>query len=93
MLVFEDPVLERIVTGDISLAFRRWERPLVEAGHRVETRVGPIAIDAVGVVTGDDVTGEDARRAGYSSAAELLEALGDRNQGTLYRIELHFDGG
>ena len=37
--------LERIVCGDIDLAFRRWRRPTVKAGGTLTTGAGVLAID------------------------------------------------
>jgi hypothetical protein len=44
------PVLNGIVAGEVTLAFRRWDRPRARAGASHRTPVGLIAIDAVDVV-------------------------------------------
>jgi hypothetical protein len=82
--------LERIVSGEIRVAFRRWRRPTVKAGGTLTTAAGVLAIDAVERVT--DVTESDARRAGYASRGELLTALRARDDADIYRIELRFVG-
>ena len=87
-MLFKRPHLEGIAAGTIDLAFRRWERARVRPGTRLRTAVGVVAIDAVEVV--EDVSEEDARRAGFASPAAVLKAL--RGGGELYRIELHLDG-
>ena len=78
--------LDGIADGTVDLAFRRWERPRVKAGTRLRTAVGVVAIDDVRVV--EDVSEEEARRAGVSRA----EAIGDGRPGALYRIELRLAG-
>jgi hypothetical protein len=87
-VLFKRPHLDGIAAGTIDLAFRRWERARVRPGTRLRTAVGVIAIDAVEVV--DEVSEEDARRAGFDSPAKVLKAL--RGEGALHRIELHLDG-
>jgi hypothetical protein len=78
--------LDGIADGTVDLAFRRWERPRVKAGTRLRTAIGVVAIDDVRVV--EDVSEEEARRAGVSRA----EAIGDGRPGALYRIELRLAG-
>jgi hypothetical protein len=79
--------LDGIEAGEIDLAFRRWKRPTVKAGGTLRTRIGVLAIDRVEPISERRITGEDARRAGFSSRRELLASL--RPEGRLYRIELH----
>ncbi len=79
--------LDGIAAGEIDLAFRRWKRPTVKAGGTLRTRAGVLAIDAVEPASARRISAEDARRAGFSSRAELLRSL--RPEGRLYRIELH----
>jgi hypothetical protein len=90
-MLFKQKFLQGIVSGEVTLAFRRWRRPSVRAGGRLRTWAGVVAIGAVDVVAADAITTRDARRAGYADRAELLEDLGERGD-TLYRIELRFAG-
>lgn len=83
--------LEGIRRGEITLAFRRWKRPTVRAGGRLRTRIGELAIEAVDAVSESALTARAARRAGFATRAELVDALGGR-EGTLYRIRLHLAG-
>jgi hypothetical protein len=79
-----------LADGSVELAFRRWRRPGVKAGGTQLTPVGVLAIDAVDVVARpEDITEDDARRAGYRGRAELLAELDRHPDGTLYRIALH----
>lgn len=81
-----------LADGSVTLAFRRWRRPAAKAGGRQRTPVGELAIDAVEAIEIDDITEDDARRAGYADRAELLAELARHPDGTLYRIELHLAG-
>jgi len=78
--------LDGIAAGTVDLAFRRWERARVKPGTRLRTAVGVVAIDAVDVV--EDVSEDDARRAGVTRAV----ALGEGRPGALHRIELRLEG-
>jgi hypothetical protein len=69
------PVLDGIVEGRVTLAFRRWDRPRAKPGALHRTPVGLVAIDAVDVVRLDSITAAEARAAGASSRAELLRFL------------------
>lgn len=83
--------LERIVAGDIAVAFRRWRRPSVKAGGTLTTALGVLAIDAVTRVDESRISSADARRAGYADRNALTTALA-RGSGDVYRIELHYAG-
>jgi hypothetical protein len=85
-------VLDRIATGDVDLAFRRWRRPTVKEGGRLRTAVGELAIDEVTIVDLAGITSADARRSGFSSRAELVELLDRRADGDVYRVRLHLAG-
>jgi len=91
-VLFKGPVLDGIADGTISLAFRRWARPRVRIGSRLRTAVGVLEIDAVEEIVVADITLKDARRAGFSSRDDLLRALDQRADGSVYRIELHLVG-
>jgi hypothetical protein len=85
------PVLEKILSGDITLVIRRWLRPSVKAGGSLKTSLGVLAIDALERIEERDISESDARRAGYPDRATLLAELG-RREGDLYKIALHHAG-
>jgi hypothetical protein len=87
-MLFTRAQLDGIASGEVRVAFRRWEAPRVRPGSRQRTAIGVVAFDAVREV--DHVTDADARAAGDPSAAVLLKRL--RPAGTLYRIDLHLEG-
>lgn len=91
-MLFKRRVLDGIAEGTISLAFRRWRRPRVRAGSRLRTAVGVLAVDAVDEVDPDHITEQEARRAGFSSRADVLDALASRADGSVYRVTLHLAG-
>jgi hypothetical protein len=89
---------EGIVSGEVTLAFRRWKRPRVKPGTRMRTPSGIVAIDDVEVVPREAVTESDARAAGFESREALFRVLdggrrgGRKAEGELHRIELHYGG-
>jgi hypothetical protein len=74
-MLFPRPVLDGIARGEITLAFRRWDRPRVRAGTLLRTAVGVIAIESVDEVNPARISRADARRAGHRDRADLLTTL------------------
>lgn len=91
-MLFKQDVLERIATGEVTLAYRRWRRPSVKSGGTLLTPAGLLAIRAVEVVDPQDITPRDARRAGYDSLASLRASLNKYRAGRFYRIEFFRQG-
>jgi hypothetical protein len=88
-VLFKKSQLDGIVDGTIDLTFRRWPAARVRPGSRQRTAVGVIEIDTVDLV--DDLTDDDARRAGWASRDAVLGTFKGR-AGDLYRMELHLAG-
>lgn len=84
-------VLERIVSGEVSLVFRRWRRPTVRSGGSLRTALGVLRILDVALVAESEVSEADAVRAGFTSRAALLEGL-DGREGQVYRIAVEYAG-
>jgi hypothetical protein len=91
-VLFRRRSLDGIRAGEITLAFRRWDRPRARAGGRQRTLVGELAIDSVEPVARRSITAADARRAGHASLKELLGELDARGDAQIWRIELHWAG-
>ena len=88
-VLFKKSQLDGIADGTVDLAFRRWPAPRVRAGSQQRTAIGVIGFDVVEVV--EDLSDEEARRAGFASRDAVFKAFRDR-AGDLYRIELHLAG-
>lgn len=86
-MLLKRSILDRIVAGDVDLAFRRWTRPTVRTGGSLRTRAGLLRIENVEIVPISSITDEDARRAGME-LVELLAFLHAKEHGDIYRIEL-----
>jgi hypothetical protein len=90
-MLFKRPVLDRIAAGDVTLAFRRWRRPTVRAGGTLTTPIGVLAIEAVEIVSADQVTEAEMRGAGFADRDCLLAGFGPA-EGELYRIAFRLLG-
>lgn len=91
-MLFRKAILDQIATGDVTLAFRRWTRPTVKAGGNLRTAAGLLSIGTVDVIDPEDISKEDARRAGYPTREALFAELDSRPEGTLYRVAFHRAG-
>ena len=77
---------EPIERGEVDLLFRRWKRLQAVVGNTYRTAAGRLTVTAVDVVDPDDLTDDDARRAGLADAQALRASLrGDLTLPT-YRI-------
>ncbi len=91
-MLIRQSILKLIAAGKVQCAFRRWERPTVKTGGTLRTSVGVLRIDAVAKVPLASLTARDARKAGYDTKVALLADLAARDRGSIYRIDLHFEG-
>jgi hypothetical protein len=88
-MLFRPADLAAIAAGEVTVAFRRWKRPMVKPGGRQLTPVGVIAFDAIERV--EEITAADARRAGFADP-DAAWAMLRRREGDLYRITLRLAG-
>jgi hypothetical protein len=89
-VIFRQDILARIVTGEVTLAFRRWRRAPPVSGATLKTAAGVVAIEEVQVVTEGDISDADARRSGEASAAALVRSL--PADGSLIRMRVRYVG-
>jgi len=85
-MLFERRLREGIRNGTTTVAFRRWRRPQVTAGHRYRTGTDMIEMSSVDIVAPASVTRADARRAGYENVQALLADLRGGPDLPLYRL-------
>lgn len=91
-MLFKAWVLEGIKAGRITLAFRCWTKPTVRAGATLRTPIGLLAIEQIEAIEPDDISVEDASRAGFETRETLIGDLSKRRDGALYRIGFHLAG-
>jgi hypothetical protein len=99
LLLFQKRFHEGLVSGAVTITFRRWDKPHVRVGGRYRCHpIGVLEVDRVDRIAVRAITEKDAKRSGFDSRAELVEyirsardeALSDESE--LYRIELHHGG-
>ena len=88
-MLFERRLREGIHEGRIVLTFRRWHRCQVVAGHRYRTGSDIIEVDAVDLVTPQDIDAGQASEAGYATVKELVADLRGDEKTPLYRVRFH----
>jgi hypothetical protein len=94
MLLFKTEFWAGLVSGAITLTFRRWQQPHVRVGGRYRCHpIGVLEVDDVRLVGATDITDEDAVRSGFPSRDALLAYLGELDvDDKIYRVQLHFGG-
>ncbi len=85
-MLFEKRLRDGIHDGQITLAFRRWQRSQVIAGHRYRTGLDLVEAEAVDVINPRDINRMQARAAGYGTVKDLLADLRGDDRLPLYRI-------
>ena len=86
-MIFRQEFLDGIQKGIVTVAFRRWRRPSVKSGGTLLTAVGMLHIRDVSLTSLETISNADARRAGYESREALAEALTERSDGKIYRMD------
>jgi hypothetical protein len=75
---FEPRLRQGLHDGSITVAFRRWRRSQVVAGHQYRTGQGMVLAEAVDVIAPGDITPELARAAGFPDVtAAVADLRGD----------------
>ncbi len=85
-MLFEQRLREGLHDGSVTLAFRRWRRPQVVAGHDYRTQLDMVRAEAIDQVTPAEITRSQATAAGYTDVAALLADLRGDPELPLYRI-------
>lgn len=85
-MLLDKKTLEGIAEGRITLAFRRWKRPMVKPGGTQRTPIGVIEFTTVTEVDETEITEDDARRAGAADREALIKRM--RPEGQAYRVEI-----
>lgn len=83
--------LAAIEAGEVTLAFRRWDRARVKTGTLLRTAVGVVEVTSVEAVRLSAITAKEAHEAGYGSRKTLVDFLRTR-EGEVFRIGLRHAG-
>ena len=74
-MLFEQRLRDGLRDGTITVAFRRWRRPQVVAGHHYRTGAGMVCAESIDEVTTAEITPGQAKAAGYPDTSALLADL------------------
>ena len=85
-------ILRAIEAGEVTLAFRRWDRARINAGTKLRTAVGLVEITSVERVGVSRISAQDARRAGFASRDALIKFLAQRPDDIIFKIGLRHGG-
>jgi hypothetical protein len=99
MLLFQKRFHEGLVSGVVTLTFRRWPRVRVRVGGRYRCHpIGVLEVDEVLEVRVADISEADAQRAGFATRAELIAYMKSASEEPLrfssrvWRVALHHGG-
>jgi len=97
MLLFKKPFFAGLQSGDITVTYRRWQKPHVRPGGRYRCHpIGVLEVDKIQLVTVATIRDADALAAGFATRDALvayLAELGPLDDATeVYRVELHHGG-
>lgn len=90
-MLIKNEIIKRVITGEITILFRRWKRASVKSGGTQMTQMGVLGINSVDVVTERQINERDARNAGFTSTKDLLASLPNTSL-DIYRISVRFIG-
>jgi hypothetical protein len=83
---FEARLREGLRDGSITVAFRRWRRAQVVAGHQYRTGQGLVLAESVDTITPADITSALARDAGFDDVGDAVADLRGDSDLPLYCI-------
>ncbi|HEX6243137.1 MAG TPA: ASCH domain-containing protein [Polyangiales bacterium] len=99
MLLFQKRFHEGLVSGAVTLTFRRWERARVRVGGRYRCHpIGVLEVDDVRQVRVEEITEADALKAGFGARDELIAYMKSaseeplRASSAVWRVALHHGG-
>lgn len=92
MLLFQKRFHQGLVDGSITLTFRRWAKPHVKPGGRYRVHpIGVVRVDALSVVTDEQISEAEAKACGFASLSELKAYLRPGPE-PLFKVTLHHAG-
>jgi hypothetical protein len=90
---FSRELREAVLSGEITVSFRLWNRPQVKVGGRYRVAHGEIEVDAIELVPFITIDANDIRRAGENNIEALRQRAGHagpiHDDTPVYRVEFH----
>lgn len=85
-----------VLSGEITVSFRLWERPQVKVGGRYRVLGGEIEVDSIEIIPFATIDEDAIRRAGESSLESLRARAAHsgpiHDDTVVYRVEFHVVG-
>lgn len=81
---------EGIRSGKITQSVRIWLRPHVKVGGRYRMGRGHIKVDAIRIITMEDITPELARSTGFKGVVDLIKIAKHGRGSNIYLIDFRY---
>jgi len=88
-MLFKEIHLNDIKSGKINLAFRKWQRASVKIGSLLHTSIGLVEISNIEIVSENDISDQDALKAGFTGKRQLLQSL-NSTTGVIFKISVRY---
>jgi hypothetical protein len=92
---FSRELRDDVISGEITVSFRLWQRPKVKVGGRYPVGPARIEVDSVELLPFAAITDADVRRSGEPDRESLRRRAAHAGPVTddtlLYRVEFHLD--
>jgi hypothetical protein len=89
-MLFKQKILNEIKSGNVTLAFRKWEKASVKKGTLLKTSVGLIEIVNITLTAEEKITKKDAISAGFLTKEQLIESFRNNENTELYKIKVKY---
>ncbi|PWN70028.1 hypothetical protein C1631_008490 [Chryseobacterium phosphatilyticum] len=87
-MLFKELHLQGIKSGNINLAFRRWKKASVKTGTLVKTSIGLVKIGDIEIVDENDISEEEATKAGFKNKQQLLQSFPSDPSASIFKISV-----
>ena len=89
-MLFKEIHLNGIKSGKITLAFRKWKKASVKEGSLLHTSIGLVEIRKIETINENDITDQDALKAGFADKKDLLKSLTNIDTGIIFKISVAY---
>ncbi|HMO63212.1 MAG TPA: hypothetical protein PKC39_13550 [Ferruginibacter sp.] len=89
-MLFKQVHLNGIKHGEITLAFRKWQKPAVKNGTLLHTSIGLLKVSRIEAVKECNIVEKDAIDAGFKNKEQLMKSLSANTAGTIFKIHVAY---
>ncbi|MGJ1415184.1 ASCH domain-containing protein [Sphingobacterium multivorum] len=89
-MLFKEAHLQAIKSGEITLAFRKWQKASVKPGSLLHTSIGLVKIHKIEAVNENDITSKDLLEAGFTDKKHLQQSFTHNSKGTIFKISISY---